>query len=211
LGFQIETKFRAGPARAAWITNSQTLSTFHTQNNTNTAATTATTATPATTIKGQNDIPSRLELIEVPSYILNEPNNQTRKRSFDLFTRQDLLGLNHYALDVTAYISHYKQQYRKEQDTRDNDDDEYYGLDQFLQQINNQSIKTFGKTLRVALQPEQKVIGSQVYEMAYIYDADGSVIELLRYIKELNQPVTSGWEPWDGRGFVGTTSSSTSS
>ena len=38
----------------------------------------------------------------------------------------------------------------------------------------------FGRQLRIALPPEQKVIGSQVYEMAFIYDADGALIELLR-------------------------------
>ena len=51
--------------------------------------------------------------------------------------------------------------------------------------------------------PQQKVIGSQVYELAFLYDADGTLFELIRYIKELEQSIESGWDPWDGSGFVG--------
>ena len=69
LGFEVEAKFRAGPARAAWLTQLESPS-------------------------------SRLELIEVPSYLLNEPEGMKR-RAINLMERQELLGCNHLALDVT--------------------------------------------------------------------------------------------------------------
>jgi len=165
-GYEIETKFRAGPARAAWLTTSN-----------------------ASDKKGQSDVSSRLELIEVPGYVLQESEG-TIKRARDLLQNEALLGLNHYALDVTPYI-------------KSLDKDEYYGLDQFLDEINGKSIEQFGKSLRVAMDPKQQVVGSQVFELCFLYDADGCVVELVRYIKDLDQIIQSGWEPWDGSGFAG--------
>jgi len=165
-GYEIETKFRAGPARAAWLTTSGRSSK-----------------------KGQSDAAARLEIIEVPSYVLDEKEG-TIKRALDLMKHESLLGLNHFALDVTPHIESLKKE-------------EYYGLDQFLEDINEKSKELFGKTLRVALDPRQQVIGNQVFELCFIYDADGCIVELVRYIKDLDQNIQSGWEPWDGAGFVG--------
>lgn len=67
LGFEVEARFRTGPARAAWLTQASN---------------------------------SRLELIEVPSYLLDEPEGMKR-RALNLVERQELLGWNHLALDVT--------------------------------------------------------------------------------------------------------------
>jgi hypothetical protein len=139
--------------------------------------------------KGQTGVSSRLELIEIPSYILQEREG-TMKRAVDLIQKEDMLGINHVCLDVTSYVQKIAT-------------DEYYGLDQFLNDVNQDSLEKFNKTLRVAVSPRQQVIGSQVYELAFIYDADGCVIELLRYIKDLKQNISSGWEPWDGVGFIG--------
>lgn len=165
-GYDVETKFRAGPARACFLTNE---------------------CDPEK--KGQSSVASRLEIIEVPEYILGEEKG-TIKRALDLMKYEDLLGLNHHALDVTPYIHSLQK-------------DEYYGLDQYLEDINETSKETFGKALRIALQPRQQVLGNQVFELCFIYDADGSIIELVRYIKDLDQEISSGWEPWDGEGFVG--------
>lgn len=160
LGFEPITKFRAGPARAAWLQQRITNST--TKSNT------------------------RLELIEVPSYILNEPEGMKR-RALDLFERQDLLGLNHFAVDVSTTIKESK---------------DLFDLSDYLNSLNEKSLILFGKTLRIALQPKQQLIGKSVYELAFLYDADGSLVELLNKEKELPQDIDSGWEPWDGKGFV---------
>ncbi len=164
-GYDIEHKFRAGPARAAWLANSMSDK------------------------KGQSSAASRLEVIEIPPHILEEEEGTTN-RALDLLQNEHLLGLNHYALDVTPYILSLNK-------------DEYYGLDQFLEDINEKSKQMFGKTLRVAMDPKQQVIGDQVFELCFLYDADGCAMELVRYIKDLDQSVQSGWEPWDGSGFVG--------
>jgi hypothetical protein len=164
-GYGIEVKFRAGPARAVWLTNSKESKT------------------------GQSDAASRLEIIEVPNYVLDEKEG-TIKRALDLMKHETLLGLNHFALDVTPHILSLEKK-------------EYYGLDQFLKDVNEKSKAQFGKDLNVALNPRQVVIGSQVFELCFLYDADGCIFELLRFIKDLDQNVQSGWEPWDGSGFVG--------
>jgi len=92
-------------------------------------------------------------------------------------------------------------------DNVNNDNDNYYGLDQLIHDIDQQSMQKFNKKLRMAVQPRQQVIGNQVFELAFLYDADGAIIELVRYIKEVDlkdgQEMYSGWEPWDGKGFVG--------
>jgi catechol 2,3-dioxygenase-like lactoylglutathione lyase family enzyme len=128
---------------------------------------------------------SRLELIEVPSYMLNEPEGMKR-RAFDLLQRQEFLGYNHLALDVSASI-HQKG---------------LANLTEWLDVLNEKSLEIFDKTLKVALQPEQKLIGSSVYEIAFLYDADGALVELLHKQTDLAQKIDSGWEPWDGKGFV---------
>ena len=176
-GFSVETKFRTGSSRAAWLTNAPQEQKIEQ--------------------KGQNDVSARLELLEIPAYMLQEKEG-TRKRAIDLVANDSLLGLNHLALDVTAYINQLKRNGDEPQQESDLSD-----LEKFLNQVSKESVKEFGKTLRIALKPEQKVIGSQVYEVAFVYDADGSILELVRYIKDLGQNVQSGWEPWDGTGFVG--------
>jgi len=181
-GFNVETKFRSGPARASWITNRD--DSFALQ------STDEDGEEGEVVRKGRTDNTAcRLELIEVPAYILQEKEGE-RKRSINLLLNESYLGLNHFAVDVTSYIKSLGKT-------------EYYGLDQFLDHVNSLSLKKFGKTLRVAVKPRQQVIGSQVYELAFLYDADGTLFELLRYIKELDQTVESGWDPWDGLGFVG--------
>lgn len=162
LGFETTAKFRAGPARAAWLEQ-----------------------------KGEGSHgsrgSSRLELIEIPSYILNEPEGM-KKRALDLAARQDLLGQNHFALDVTSCIE---------------DDDELETLADWIDILNKKSIKQFGKNLRIAVEPVQRLIGKSVYELAFLYDADGALVELLRKQTDLKQDMSSGWEPWDGKGFSG--------
>lgn len=156
LGFDVDCRFRAGPARAAWLTLSS------------------------------SGPQARLELIEVPSYILNEPPGM-RRRAPNLMENQSELGYNHMAVDVTHRI-------------RDLQLDD---LAAWMDVLNQQSLHRFGRNLRVALSPRQQMMGQYVYELAFIYDADGSLVEFLHQQGTVNQSITSGWEPWDGQGFVG--------
>ena len=162
LDFVVTCKFRAGPARAAW------LEPFN-KNNNQVATTT------------------RLEIIEVPTYLLNEQVG-TRRRALDLMERQDALGYNHLALDVTQQIASQAN---------------LSSLADWMDQLNHKSVDSFGKTLRVALPPRQQIIGQCVYELAFLYDADGCLVELLHQQSELTQTLESGWEPWGGEGFIG--------
>ena len=167
LGFQVETKFRAGPAKAAWL-----------QLNNNNA---------------------RLELIEVPSYMLP---NEGIPRAIDFTKHESLLGFNHLALNVTQCIHNMKLE-RKES-LIDESCGCTYGLNEYMNALNEKSIEMFNKTLRVAVEPRQQIIGGHVYELSFIYDADGSLLELIHWTNELeNKNIASGWEPWDGKGFNG--------
>lgn len=171
LGFDVESKFVAGPARAAWLLHGSSAST------------------------GQA---SRIELIEVPGYMLDEPEGKV-KRAIDLTRREELLGLNHLALDVTGCIP------RPDNDGGASEGGTacaLYQLQEWMDDLNAHSIEKFGKSLRVALSPTKRIIGMEVYEMAFLYDADGALVELLNHSGTLQQEVGSGWEPWDGKGFV---------
>ena len=168
LGFRVSTKFRAGPARAAWLE----LGSNNPQENMPTVGA------------------CRLELIEVPSFVLDEPEGMKR-RAYDLMDRQELLGHNHLALDVTHQIA--AASTRESGGVTD--------LTTWLQALNQTSIKTSNRMLRVALEPQQQMIGQGVYELAFLYDADGALVELLNKQSELLQPMASGWERWDGNDF----------
>jgi catechol 2,3-dioxygenase-like lactoylglutathione lyase family enzyme len=152
LGFECEAKFRAGPARAAWLTAQQG---------------------------------SRLELIEVPSHILQEPEGMKR-RAVNLMERQELLGWNHLALDATPTMHELG----------------FSDLAEWMHDLNATSVATFGKSLRVALEPRQQIIGDSVYELAFLYDADGALVEFVHKQSDVEQDMESGWEFWDGKGFV---------
>ncbi|OEU22156.1 Glyoxalase/bleomycin resistance protein/dioxygenase, partial [Fragilariopsis cylindrus CCMP1102] len=127
LGFEPTAKFKAGPAKAAWM---------------------MTKTLPK----------SRIELIEVPSFLLNEPEG-LKRRALDLFKFQEYLGMNHLALD---------------------DNNNNLLLSVWMESLNEKSLKLSQKSLRIALEAEQFMVGNIVYERAFIYDADGSLIELLR-------------------------------
>lgn len=154
-GYQVACRFRAGPARAAWLE----------------------------LMSSSND---RLELIEVPGYVLQEEPG-TRAKVMDLMQRPEILGYNHVALDVTQQIKH----------------DRFSSLNEWLDQLNRTSMERFQRSLRIALTPRQQIIGRGIYELAFLYDADGSLVELLHKQGERSQELESGWKPWDGEGFVG--------
>jgi catechol 2,3-dioxygenase-like lactoylglutathione lyase family enzyme len=154
-GYEVECRFRAGPARAVWLRLPEG---------------------------------GRLELIEVPSYMLQQP------RAPNLLVRPDILGYNHMAIDVSAQI-------QKESETDQHTN--ATSLTSWIQGLNQTSIALFNKTLRTAVYPpQQQIIGSNVYEIAFLYDADGCLIELLHNTASLPQRVLSGWEPWNGTDFT---------
>jgi catechol 2,3-dioxygenase-like lactoylglutathione lyase family enzyme len=218
LGYQVASKFRAGPARAAWLELPQ-------------GSTAAVSAV------------SRLELLEVPAYMLLQlslsptagsgPN--PRVRAPNLMDQPAVLGYNHVALDVTYQIQ--QMQIMQEQHDHEELDSATsrntmaststssasttstststsnsaisttvnVSLADWMSRLNATSVELFAKTLRVALEPQQQIIGRNVYELAFLFDADGCLVELLnlKRVLPLTVNVQSGWEPWDGVGFVG--------
>jgi hypothetical protein len=125
--------------------------------------------------------------------MLREQAGVSRQQAPNLMMRQDVLGYNHMALDVTSQIETFSSINKTFVPS----------LSSWMNRLNEQSVDRFGKKLRVALSPRQQLIGRSVYELAFLYDADGCLLELLYKLSELNQDVDSGWEPWDGKGFVG--------
>ena len=109
---------------------------------------------------------TRLELIEVPSYV-----NATAAPDGLV---EEAVGLNHLAFDVTA----------------DCDDD----LAAYLQELNARSEAQFRKSLRLALAPQQLLAGGAAYEYAFIADPDGVLLELIRRRNALGvQPEVEDW------------------
>jgi catechol 2,3-dioxygenase-like lactoylglutathione lyase family enzyme len=159
-GYHVECKFRAGPARAAWLKQESIVS---------------------NTIVNQ-----RIELIEVPSYMLNEKQS----RATDTFQYPSLLGYNHLAFDVTNIETVVGNDNNIPMSTP-----VIASLQQYLDVMNTASIQNYNKTIRLALQPKQQLIGQNVYEIAFIYDPDGCIIELLYYQGTVKQSITSGWDP----------------
>jgi catechol 2,3-dioxygenase-like lactoylglutathione lyase family enzyme len=228
LGYQVASRFRAGPARAAWLELPQGNTA---DAPTTSATTTTTTTTPCTTTSAAT---SRLELLEVPAYMLppsSSPTATRPPRAPNLMDRQEVLGYNHVALDVTYQIQHMQQQRRDQQKEQldsvtirntntttaeaststattsniSTSTTVSSPLADWMSILNTTSVERFGKTLRVALEPQQQIIGRGVYELAFLFDADGCLVELLHQQSVLPQSVNvqSGWEPWDGQGFVG--------
>ena len=226
LGFTVETKFVTGPARAVWLIQQQ-------QQQQQQQWTEEEDKGDNVDNKQYQEAQGhgfRIELIEVPSHMLlnnkhveppldeNNNNNETqqqqqqrRHRAIDLMTHVTLLGLNHLALDVTNNCIQQQQLQLREEEQQ------LYQLKEWLHDINTTSINTYNKTILHVVATTttttttqhitKRIIGKQVYEIAFIYDADGTVIELLNYCGDTTSLSSSttmadGWEPWDGCGFV---------
>lgn len=142
LGFQVEAKFRAGPAKAAWLSLNRT----------------------------------RLEVIEVPNYMLVEDEGNLQ-RAPDLNNLPNVLGFNHMALDVT------------------NATQRTGSLQAFLDDLEEKSLVKFGKKLRHVVPVYETIIGAYVYELAFIQDADGCLVEFLFLKSPTSVQVSDGWDP----------------
>ena len=186
LGYDVEARFRAGPARAAWLSLG---------------------------VGG-----ARLELIEVPGYLLlpasppppptgsgNDRRAAPPPRAPDLMVRPAALGYHHVSMDATTQI---RALVGENNATAGGDG---AALADWLEALNATSLRQFRKTVRLALAPYTQLIGPTVYELAFVYDADGCLVELLHRVGERQtgqfaqetSDMESGWQPWDGKGFVG--------
>lgn len=187
LGFNPVAKFRAGPARAAWLSFTNT--------------------THAT-----SQLQPILELIEVPAHMIPASSNTntsttTPPRAPNLIKYPTILGYNHVALDVTTQI---RQHNTSNTDT--NSTQQTATLQDWLNSLNEKSMQQYKKTIRVVVEPRKQIIGPYVYELAFLMDADGCLIELIHQIGNRANIVSSsnwtqssnmeyGWEPWDGTGW----------
>jgi hypothetical protein len=140
--------------------------------------------------------------------------------------RATYLGYHHVALDVTDQIRSFGRPAsssslppfsdagiggapRDEDASRDStasdSDGGNGGLGPWIRRLNATSVARFGRSIRVALPPRRQLIGRSAYELAFVYDDTGCLVELLNRAAdpERRGPVASGWEPWDGKGFVG--------
>jgi catechol 2,3-dioxygenase-like lactoylglutathione lyase family enzyme len=135
----------------------------------------------------------RIELIEVPSSMLQEGSGG-RQRALDRVRNQELLGLNHLTLDVSDVI-------RKKG---------LISLSEFLGFLNDTSYELYGKGLRLAVEPQKQAIGDRIYETAFLYDPDGSLIEIQHRTNERTQEFLSSssdyWELTGGQGLVDSSS-----
>ena len=196
LSFDVEEKFLInGEVRAAWLCNK---------------------------INNETGIHSRIELIEVPEQMLGAPKELVR--AADQMKKLSLLGLNHICLDVTQSI-------RSKQDLKigsgnkkaSNDDESLdmketcvgakyaddhqrnfeYGLQDWLYDLEEESKQKFKKTLRIAAEPMTRTIGYDVYDIAFIYDTDGVLVELLNHITTVkNGSIRSSWNALSNDDFI---------
>ncbi|KAJ1447464.1 Glyoxalase/Bleomycin resistance protein/Dihydroxybiphenyl dioxygenase [Pelagophyceae sp. CCMP2097] len=109
----------------------------------------------------------RLELIEVPESM--DPPAKAR----DLLNDEVALGLNHIALDVT-----------------------HCGvktMDEYLTQLNLKSEKVFSKSVKLVVPPYQQIVGKHVFELAFVQDPDGALVELLNFENTLDFDMEPDW------------------
>jgi catechol 2,3-dioxygenase-like lactoylglutathione lyase family enzyme len=203
LDFQVECRFRAGPARAAWLQQQS----------------------PSSSSSSSSS--SRLELIEVPPYLWPSSSSDrggTRlPRAPDILTQYPTwLGYHHLALDVTSSVRAFKEKQISSGGINDtmallNGSDTsvllgrrpHLWLQDWLEvELQRKSQALYHKTIRVAVPPRQQIIGTAVYELAWIYDADGCLVELLYQsgpttttLRSSTTDALSGWEPWNGTNF----------
>lgn len=77
-------------------------------------------------------------------------------------------GLGHISMDLTRACS---------------------DLSKFLLTVQKESMQRFQTKLRLLEKPRQIMLGSTITEVAFMTDADGTVLELMRFIKRLENRV----------------------
>ncbi|CAJ1934761.1 unnamed protein product [Cylindrotheca closterium] len=124
----------------------------------------------------------RIELIEVPS--------DSNRRALDRVRNQELLGWNHMTLDVSDLM--WKNGFET--------------LSEFLAYLNEKSFYQSGKGLSLAVEPQKQAIDDHIYDTAFLYDPDGSMIQLQHLTKERAEDYRISafhyGEPTGGQGLV---------
>ena len=130
---------------------------------------------------------TRLELVEVP------PEHAPPARAIDLSpcsNYSQMLGLNHFALDVTQVVAASDAAARAAPGGRTSPP----GLKGWLSQLNARSEREFKKSIRLLLKPEQQMMWNKVYEVGLINDPDGVLIKLMNFQTELTHFMYPDWE-----------------
>ncbi|CAM9945985.1 unnamed protein product [Scytosiphon promiscuus] len=113
----------------------------------------------------------RLELIEVPASM--EPED----KAADLAADMRSTGLNHIAFDVGPAI----------------EAEDLNGMKGFLSELNRQSEDAFGMSVRLVVSPYEQRIGQDIFELAFIMDADGVLLELVHKKDTLDVDMPQAW------------------
>ncbi|KAL3936962.1 MAG: hypothetical protein SGBAC_007833 [Bacillariaceae sp.] len=131
----------------------------------------------------------RIELIEVPSDILEQAGSSSR-RALDRVRNPELLGWNHVTLDVSDLIR-----------TKG-----FASLSEFLAYLNEKRYSQVGEGISLALEPQKQAIDDHIYDTAFLYDPDGSMIQLQYLTNERAEDyrISSYYfgEPTGGQGLV---------
>lgn len=166
LGMEEKVRFKTGAARAAWI----------------------------------EGVGVRLELIEVPEFMA--PEGRAADLSAD--ANVAVLGLNHAALDVTAAaracLLREQREGEKEEDRNENGaavsrkrGEAGAEIWAFLRALNAKSEAAFQKSVRLAIRPYRQMIMNEVFDIAFISDPDGTLIELLFHVATLEHEMLPDW------------------
>eukprot|EP00180_Rhodochaete_pulchella_P001829 Plantae.Rhodophyta-Rhodochaete_pulchella.ctg27489.p1 GENE.Plantae.Rhodophyta-Rhodochaete_pulchella.ctg27489~~Plantae.Rhodophyta-Rhodochaete_pulchella.ctg27489.p1 ORF type:complete len:205 (-),score=22.88 Plantae.Rhodophyta-Rhodochaete_pulchella.ctg27489:229-843(-) len=109
----------------------------------------------------------RIEIIEIPEYA----RSPTTPRGNPLEATPET-GMRHISFDLTAVAC---------------------SLGAFLDFVNEESVRRFRKTMRVLRAPDQAMMGRLVCETAFIADADGVPIEIIRRVAPLKHEMVDDW------------------
>ena len=163
-GFEEERRFKAGPARAVWLQWQPSPS--------------LESAEESSAVHLANDY--HLELIEVPPYVASNSAPPAAVASAvdaecGSETRLAHTGMNHFALDVS-------EECRLQGG----------GLPAFLRNLNERSEVVYDRSIRLIVAPHERIIGQDVFEVGYIADPDGVLLELLSCAAD---PILHALEP----------------
>jgi hypothetical protein len=87
-----------------------------------------------------------------------------------LLQNERILGLNHVAVDLTSLGG---------------------SLTEALDLVNRTSVERFGLAFKVLSSPRQQMIGRKVWEVCYVEDNTGAVVELLNEAGEMEEGMGS--------------------
>uniref|UniRef100_A0A7S2UWQ2 Glyoxalase/fosfomycin resistance/dioxygenase domain-containing protein n=1 Tax=Fibrocapsa japonica TaxID=94617 RepID=A0A7S2UWQ2_9STRA len=124
-----------------------------------------------------------------------EDESPKRQKALNLVSDEHMmvLGLNHLAIDVTKSWKAIAEESKKEEGDNQAEEVREERMKTFLSALNEKSEKQFQKSVRLVIPPAQQMIGSQVFETAFIADPDGTLIELLLHMKTLPQELEPDW------------------